>query len=111
MITHGLFVIVTVGSGMVAGVLFAVAISTVPALRAMPPDRYVEASRLLGQRWDPIMPLIVVISTLAGAGLAITAPTVPTHIAFGVSAAMLLAVSGVSHLANVPINRDRKSVV
>jgi uncharacterized membrane protein len=109
-ITHGLAVIGMVGSGIVAGVLFAVAISHVPALQAMPPDRYVEASRLLGSHWDPVMPVIVLVSTLAEAGLAFQAPAPPARVAFAVSAVFLLAVSGVSHLANVPINRQVKGL-
>jgi uncharacterized membrane protein len=105
-IAHILDIVVLVGSGIVAGVLFAVAISMVPALLAMPPDRYVEASKLLGRNWDPTMPIIVLTSTVAAAALAVVGPTAATRAAFGVGAVLLLAVSGVSHLANVPINRQ-----
>jgi hypothetical protein len=60
-----------VGSGMVAGVLFAVALSTLPALFAMPPARYVETHRLLGAHWDPTMPVLVLGSAGADAVLAL----------------------------------------
>src|SRR5205814_8735355 len=42
---------VLLGSGVTAGVLFAVAVSVVPALRDLAPDRYVEAHQLLGRNW------------------------------------------------------------
>lgn len=63
-----------VGSGIVAGVLFAVALSVVPAMRAMPPDRYVYTHQLLGRNWDPTMPLLVLTTAAADTGLAVVAP-------------------------------------
>nr|CAM34365.1 hypothetical protein [Streptomyces tendae] len=100
---------VAVTSGMVAGVLFAVALSVVPALRAMPADRYVYAHQLIGRHWDPAMPLIVLGSTAADAVLAFTGPGATRPLS-GTAAALLLAVSVVSHFGNVPINRRVKSV-
>ncbi|GAA3083893.1 hypothetical protein GCM10017600_44490 [Streptosporangium carneum] len=100
-----LSVLVLIGSGTVAGVLFAVALSTVPALAAMPPDRYVYTHTLLGRNWDPTMPIIVLGTTLLDVVLAVLTPgAVPRSLIIG-AAVCLAGVSAVSHLRNVPINR------
>jgi uncharacterized membrane protein len=93
------------GSGTVAGVLFAVALSTVPALAAMPPQHYVITHTLLGQNWDPFMPLIVLSTTLLDVGLAVLVPSTGIRALFVAGAMCLLGVAVVSHFANVPINR------
>lgn len=100
---------VAVSSGVVAGVLFAVALSVLPALRAMPVDRYVYAHKLIGRNWDPTMPVIVLSSVVADVVLVFTAPG-GTRPLFAVGAVLLLVVSVVSHFCNVPINRRVKSV-
>ncbi|MFE9253833.1 DUF1772 domain-containing protein [Streptomyces sp. NPDC006879] len=97
------------GSGVTAGVLFAVALSVLPALFAMETGTYVYAHKLLGRNWDPTMPVIVLSSTVVTAVLAVVTdgPARPLFIA---AAVLLLGVSGVSHLCNVPINRRVKAV-
>jgi uncharacterized membrane protein len=105
-----LMVAVLLGSGVTAGVLFAVALSVLPALFAMPTERYVYAHKLLGRNWDPTMPVIVLSSTVLDVVLAaVVAPSRAT-VWFAVAGALLLGVSAVSHLCNVPINRRVKSV-
>ncbi|MFF4739534.1 DUF1772 domain-containing protein [Streptomyces sp. NPDC001262] len=104
-----LAVLVVVSSGVVAGVLFAVALSVLPALSAMPADRYVYAHQLLGRNWDPTMPLVVLGSTVADLVLAVAAPG-SSRVPFTAGAVLLLAVSVVSHFCNVPINRRVKAV-
>jgi uncharacterized membrane protein len=106
-VTGVLGVLVLLGSGIVAGVLFAVALSVLPAMAAMPADRYVYTHQLLGRNWDPTMPVVVLTSTLADVLLAIFAE--PAAL-FAVAAVLLLAVSVVSHFCNVPINRRVKSL-
>ncbi|WP_244223351.1 DUF1772 domain-containing protein [Amycolatopsis circi] len=96
-----------VGSGVVAGVLFAVALSVVPALREMPADRYVYTHQLLGRRWDPTMPVIVLSSTVVDIVLAVLGGDGTAL--FTTAAVLLLAVSVVSHFCNVPINRVVKA--
>ncbi|OLT26332.1 hypothetical protein BJF79_43635 [Actinomadura sp. CNU-125] len=98
---------VLIGSGLIAGVLFAVALSTVPALMAMPPDRYIYTHKLLGRNWDPTMPIIVLGSTVLDGTLAVVADGAARW-AFLAAAALLFAVSVVSHLCNVPINKQMR---
>lgn len=98
------------GSGITAGVLFAVALSVVPALLAMPVGRYVEAHRLLGRNWDPTMPIIVLTTTAADVALAVVTDVAAQRAAFLLAAVLMLAVAGVSHLLNVPLNRAVKGL-
>ncbi|WP_371671412.1 DUF1772 domain-containing protein [Streptomyces sp. NBC_00289] len=97
------------GSGVTAGVLFAVALSVLPALFAMETGTYVYAHKLLGRNWDPTMPVIVLTSTVVTAVLAVVGDGAARAL-FAVAAVLLLGVSGVSHLCNVPINRRVKSI-
>jgi uncharacterized membrane protein len=104
-LTQALGVAAVVGSGVVAGVLFSVALTTVPALLAMPVDRYVYTHKRIGVNFDPTMPILVLGSMVLDAVLAGTAGTAPARVLWGTGAVLLLGVSGVSHLCNVPINR------
>jgi uncharacterized membrane protein len=98
---------VLLGSGTVAGVLFAVALSTLPALIAMPPGRYIYAHKLLGRNWDPTMPAIVLSSTVLDIVLVFTGARAAL---FAVAAVLLAGVSVVSHFANVPINKVMRTL-
>lgn len=98
------------GGGVTAGVLFCVALSIVPAFRALPPDRYVELHRLIGRRYDPVMPVTVLSTTLLDLVLAAVAELPLQRLLFAVGAVLTLGVSAVSHLANVPINRVVKGI-
>ncbi|PZG51393.1 DUF1772 domain-containing protein [Spongiactinospora gelatinilytica] len=100
-----LAVVVLVTSGVVAGVLFAVALSVVPALMAMPADRYLYTTNLLGRNWDPVMPILVLGTAAADLALALLSGPGGARTLYGATFVLMLAVAGVSHLANVPINR------
>jgi uncharacterized membrane protein len=104
-VTHAISVMVLLGSGTTAGVLFAVAMSTVPALATMTPDRFVYTHTLLGRHWDPTMPAIVLTTTVLDATLAGLASGGSASSLFIVATVCLLGVSLISHLGNVPINR------
>ncbi|WP_327327158.1 DUF1772 domain-containing protein [Streptomyces sp. NBC_01210] len=108
--TEVLGIAVLLGSGVTAGVLFAVALSVLPALFAMETGTYVYAHKLLGRNWDPTMPVVVLTSTLLTAALAVMADDGAAQILFTAAAVLLLGVSAVSHLCNVPINRRVKAV-
>ncbi|MFI5495837.1 anthrone oxygenase family protein [Actinoplanes sp. NPDC051859] len=109
MLTQTLQVAVLVGNGVVAGVLFAVALSTLPALIAMPPGRYIYAHKLLGRNWDPTMPILV-LSTMALDLVLIAVAPQTTAPLFSTAAVLLVVVSVVSHFANVPINKQVRTL-
>ncbi|MBV1935714.1 DUF1772 domain-containing protein [Streptomyces sp. BV286] len=104
---EALSVLVLTGTGLVAGVLFAVAVSVMPALIAMTPERYVSTHILLGRRYDRIMPFIVAGSTVADVVLAVRASGGPRTL-FAVAALCMAGVAVVSQTRNVPINRTVK---
>ncbi len=106
-VVETLSVVVLVGTGVVAGVLFAVAISVMPALIAMTPDRYVSTHKLLGRRYDRIMPFIVAGSTVIDVVLAVRGAGT-SRLLFAVGALCLAGVAVVSQTRNVPINRRVK---
>ncbi|WP_030019033.1 DUF1772 domain-containing protein [Streptomyces monomycini] len=107
--TGALGVAALLGSGITAGVLFAVALSVLPALFAMDTGTYVYAHQLLGRNWDPTMPAIVLGSALADGVLAALADGT-ARLLFVLATTLLVGVSAVSHLCNVPINRRVKAV-
>ncbi|MFG1706577.1 DUF1772 domain-containing protein [Nonomuraea sp. M3C6] len=100
--------VAVLGSGLTAGVLFCVALSVVPTLRALPPDRYVQTHKLLGRNYDPTMPLIVLTTALVDVLLAVVTPADGPRSLFAVATVLMVGVSVVSHLCNVPINRRVK---
>ncbi|MFB4306677.1 DUF1772 domain-containing protein [Actinomadura sp. GTD37] len=110
MLDNALGVVALSGSGITAGVLLAVAVSVVPTLRAVSPPLYVRIHQLLGRNWDPTMPLIVLTSALTSLVLAVIADSGAARLLFLAGAVLLVAVSGVSHLLNVPLNRQVKGL-
>ncbi|GHF28095.1 anthrone oxygenase family protein [Streptomyces morookaense] len=103
-------VLVLLGSGITAGVLFCVALSVVPTFLRLPPHRYIEVHRLIGRNYDPTMPITVLSGTVIDIALAVAEHRGTPRVLFGIAAGLLLGVSAVSHLANVPINRTVKSL-
>jgi hypothetical protein len=126
-------VAVLVASGTAAGVLFSVALAVVPAFVDLPAERYVEVHKLIGRRYDRVMPPMVITYTLidvvlaagvgsgtgwgvgsgvgvgVGAGVGAGLVTGPAgRVLFGIAAALGAGVSLVSQFGNVPINRRVK---
>jgi uncharacterized membrane protein len=108
-VDFSMIVAALVGSGLLAGVLFGIAVGVLPAFAGLPVDRYVEVHRLLGRDFDRVMPLIAVIATLADIGLVVTTTAWARYL-FLAGAVLQLGVSAVSQLGNVPINRVVRSL-
>ncbi|MFI0411617.1 DUF1772 domain-containing protein [Actinomadura sp. 3N508] len=107
--TELLSILVLVGTGVVAGVFFAVAISVMPALIAMPPDRYVFTHKLLGRHYDRVMPFIVLGSGAIDVVLAAGSNGAVRWV-FAVAAVCMVGVAVVSQTRNVPINNQVKKL-
>jgi uncharacterized membrane protein len=103
-------VIVLIGSGLTAGVLYAVALSVVPAFRALPAQRYVEIHKLIGRRFDHVMPPMVLTWTVLDVVLALLTPGPVGRALFLTAAVAGCGVAAVSQLGNVPINRRFKAL-
>jgi uncharacterized membrane protein len=94
-----------IGSGVVAGVFFAIAVSVMPTLMALPAGTYVPIHRSLGRGYHPVMPIVVVAVLVSSVGLAVfAADTVPRVLGI-VAALATVGVQVVSQFGNVPINR------
>lgn len=102
-------IVALLGTGVVSGVFYAIAVSVLPALFALPPGQYVVLHRMLGKGYHPAMPLIVTAATLADLVLAVLLDG-PARVLFAVAFVAMVAVQCVSHLCNVPINRTLKDV-
>lgn len=102
--------IALVGNGLVAGVFFAVAVSVLPTLVAMPVDRYIETHVRLGHGYHPIMPLVVTGGLIADVVLVFIAPGTTSRVLFVVAVVLILGVQAVSQFGNVPINRRVQAV-
>ena len=101
-----LSVAAVLGSGLTAGVLFSVALSVVPAFAGVPAQRYVELHKLIGRRYDHVMPPMVLTWTLLDLLLAVRG----AGALFAVAAVLGAGVAAVSQLGNVPINRRVKQL-
>lgn len=108
MIDELVSVAVLLCNGLVAGVLFAVALSVMPALIALPVDRYVQTHQLLGRWYDRVMPLIVVTAIVGD--IALAARTDAAAAPFVLAAVLLAGVAVVSQTRNVPMNRRVKAI-
>jgi uncharacterized membrane protein len=102
---HVLLPVALLTGGLAAGALVMSALGGAPLLLALPVDNYVPVHKFLVTRFDPFMPLCLIISLLCDVGLAITSPTTLTRIVAGVFAAVYLGVVYVSVTKNVPINK------
>jgi uncharacterized membrane protein len=94
-----------VASGLVAGVFFAVAVSVVPALRALPLDEYRAVHRLLGRGYHPTMPIVVTGAVLADVVMVGAARHSAARQVYAGATVCLLGVQAVSHLGNERLNR------
>ncbi|WP_067499150.1 anthrone oxygenase family protein [Actinoplanes sp. TFC3] len=98
-----------IGSGLLAGTLFGVAVGVVPAFAAVPAPDYVRIHRVVGAGFDRVMPFIVLLTSTAdvAAGLALGGPA---RVLLLLAALLQAGVAVTSQLGNVPINRRVRSL-
>ncbi|GAA2463634.1 DUF1772 domain-containing protein [Winogradskya humida] len=104
-----LFAAALIGSGLLAGTLFGVAVGVVPAFAAVPAGEYVRIHRVVGAGFDRVMPFIVIATS---AGDLIVAPAVggPARVLLLAAVVLQAGVAATSQLGNVPINRRVRSL-
>lgn len=95
-----------IGNGVTLGVFIAVAASVVPALKPLPFGRYVETQAALGKGYHPLMPIVTNLTTLAGIAITVLDRNVAVKLLVGAGTVAVIAVQAVSHLGNVPLNRQ-----
>lgn len=92
-------------SGVIAGIFLALTVSVIPALSAMAPEQYVQAHRLLGRGYHPLMPALVASATAADIVLAALVPGLAVRLLAAAGAVALAGVMAVSQFGNMPINK------
>lgn len=110
MVADALNAVAVLGSGTVAGVFFAVAVSVMPALAGLEPGPYLRIHQDLGKGYHPAMPIIASAAVVADAGLIGTAGD---GVRRGLAVAALVALLGVqavSHLRNERVNRRVRAI-
>src|SRR4051794_15832447 len=97
------------GSGLLAGVLFGVAVGVVPAFAAVSAERYIALHRVVGAGFDQVMPKIVFATTVFDVIAGIRVGGRAGALLF-TAAALQVGVALVSQLGNVPINKSVRSL-
>lgn len=92
-------------TGILAGTLFTVEVAMVPALGALPPERWVQVHLLLDRRFDPLMPRINKVSLVICFALVILADGFGAKLAFAIGGICTVGVALVSEFFNVRMNR------
>jgi uncharacterized membrane protein len=101
-----LAVLFVTACGVLAGVLFCVAMAVVPVLGTFPPDRYIQAHVLLDRRFDPLMPRLNKAALAMCAVLVVFSHGYPDKLAFLFAGLCVVGVAVVSELFNVRMNRE-----
>jgi len=102
--------LVLLANGLSAGVLVGTQLGGWPLLAALPPDRYVQAHAFFSTRYDPFMPVCLIVTVLGDAALAVFGAAPPVRVAQAVAALLALAVAIVSVTKNVPVNKWIRTV-
>ena len=103
--TGFLFPLVLLGNGLSAGVLVWGLLGGWPLMRCLPDDRYVHLHAFLSSRYDPFMPLCLLVTILGDVVLAVRLPG-PASVTLVALAALLTAAAViVSLVKNVPVNK------
>nr|ASA49552.1 hypothetical protein [Actinoallomurus sp.] len=103
MATSVLTVLTIITSGLLAGVLFGVALANVPSLQTMTAQQYVFTQQLLDSRFEPTMPLLALVSTVSDVVLAVAVDGLGRSLLFAAAALLVIGVAAVSQFANVPL--------
>ncbi|MFD6097315.1 anthrone oxygenase family protein [Nocardiopsis flavescens] len=102
--------VAVIGSGLVAGVFFAVSASVLPAVGALRTPDYIRLHRRLGEGYHPVMPLVVTAAAAANLAMVVLAPDTLARVLFGTALAGLVGVQLISQFGNVPLNRRVNAV-
>lgn len=96
--------LVLLTNGLAAGVLAGAVLGGLPLLLTLPVDRYVHAHGFFGTRYDPFMPICLVVTLLGDLVLTVLASG-KAAVPFAISALLAAAVVTISLTKNAPVNR------
>jgi uncharacterized membrane protein len=87
------------------GVFCATVLGGVPLLLALPGEEYVHAHGFLATRYDPFMPMIILLTVLIDVTMVAAGPGYVIRILAGAAGCLMVSVITISLTKNVPINR------
>ncbi|KNB49922.1 DUF1772 domain-containing protein [Streptomyces caatingaensis] len=102
--------LVVLANGLAAGVLAGTQLGGWPLLRGLPPDRYVHAHAFFATRYDPFMPVCLLVTLLGDAVLGATGHGPAVRALFLAAALLALCTVAVSLTKNVPVNKWVRSL-
>lgn len=97
--------LVLLANGLSAGVLTGTQLGGWPLLAELPTDRYVHAHAFFATRYDPFMPICLVLTVLGDVFLAVAGGQPLARTLFVVAALAALATVTISLTKNVPVNK------
>lgn len=97
--------VVLLASGLAAGVMMWTQLGGMPLLNALPPDRYVFAHAFFANRYDPFMPICMLVTFLGDVLLALTTTSAALGVLFGLGAVLAAGAIVISLAKNVPVNK------
>jgi act minimal PKS chain-length factor (CLF/KS beta) len=99
-----LMLVALLGNAVAVGVFCATVLGGVPLLLALPGEQYVYAHGFLATRYDPFMPITILVTALSDLALVVAGPGAAVRVLGGVAGLVMVSVITVSLTKNVPIN-------
>ncbi|MEU8801138.1 DUF1772 domain-containing protein [Spirillospora sp. NPDC048819] len=99
-----LMLVALMGNAIAVGVFSATVLGGVPLLLALPGEQYVHAHGFLATRYDPFMPITILLTVLADLALVAAGPGTALRLLGGAAGLVMASVITVSITKNVPIN-------
>jgi uncharacterized membrane protein len=97
--------VVLLANGLAAGVLLGTLLGGFPYLAVLAPDRYVHAHAFFSTRYDPFMPVCLLVTVFGSAGLAAPAGHPGARLLHLAAAVLAAGTVAISLTRNVPTNR------
>ncbi|WP_131737007.1 DUF1772 domain-containing protein [Actinomadura roseirufa] len=99
-----LMLVALMGNAVAVGVFCATVLGGVPLLLALPGEQYVHAHGFLATRYDPFMPITILVTALSDLALVAAGPGAGIRVLGGAAGLAMVSVITVSITKNVPIN-------
>lgn len=107
---HFFLPLLLLANGMAAGGLMIAFLGGAPLQFVLPVPDYVVVQKFLTTRFDPFMPICLIITILVDSTLAATTPAMPFRLLAAVAGALVACAITVSLTKNFPINKFVRSL-
>lgn len=100
-----LFPLVLLANGLSSGVLAWGLLGGWPLMRSLPGDRYVQLHTFFSTRYDPFMPVCLIVTVVGDVLLGLTRPGAVSAVLAYLAAVLTVAGIVISVVKNVPVNK------